>query len=110
MNGGLMNPLAGGDIHNLWDFLQILLGLVIQIGFPIVVLFIVFVGFRFVQHSATGNADELKKDRQYLFWAIVGALILLGAQALSFAIKATVDEIQGRASFDTNIERMIESV
>lgn len=86
----LKNPLA---FDSLYDFLVALLGIVIQIGFPIVVLFIVFIGFRFVQHSATGNAEELKKDRELLLWAILGALILLGAQVLAIAIQATVGDL-----------------
>ena len=86
----LQNPLAFSSLD---QFLVALLGLVVKIGFPIIVLFIVFIGFRFVQHSATGNAEELKKDREYILWAILGALILLGAQALAFAIQATVGDL-----------------
>lgn len=85
--GGLANPLAFCSIG---EFLFALLGLVIQIGFPIIVLFIVFIGFQFVRHSAEGNSEELAKDRTNLLWALVGALILLGAQALAIAIQATV--------------------
>lgn len=88
---GLQNPLAFGSLE---EFLNALLKVFIQIGFPIVVLFIVFIGFRFVQHSAEGNAEELKKDRTLIFWALVGALILLGAQALAIAIQATVGDLQ----------------
>lgn len=88
--GALCNPLRASTVQ---EFLTILLGLIVQIGFPIIVLFIVFVGFRFVQHSASGNAEELKKDREYFLWAVIGALILLGAQAISLAISATVDQI-----------------
>jgi len=87
---GLTNPIA---FCNLGDFLIALLGLVAKIAFPVIVLFIVYIGFRFVQHSASGNAEELKKDRDLFFWAIVGALIVIGAQALSFAIQATVGQL-----------------
>ena len=86
----LQNPIR---FNTIYEFLNGLLELIIAIGFPIVVLFIVFIGFRFVQLSAQGNAEELKKVRGYFFWAIVGALILLGAQALSFAIEATIIEL-----------------
>jgi len=91
---GLTNPLEAAGINSLPDFLNAVLGVVIQIGFPIIVLFIVFIGFRFVQHSAEGNADKLKEDRTLLLWAIVGALILLGAQVLAIAIQATVGNLQ----------------
>lgn len=87
---GLCNPLAFGTLD---EFLVRLLGLITQIAFPIVVLFIVYIGFRFVQESAAGNADKMKDLRNLFFWAIVGALLVLGAQALSFAIQATVGEL-----------------
>ncbi|MEK7613762.1 MAG: hypothetical protein AAB439_02725 [Patescibacteria group bacterium] len=89
-SGGLQNPL---QFCTLTDFLSALLGAVIQIAFPIIVLFIVFIGFRFVQESAAGNAEKMKELRGLLFWAIVGALLILGAQVLSYAIDATVQQL-----------------
>ncbi|XKT74177.1 MAG: hypothetical protein ACJKTH_02350 [Patescibacteria group bacterium UBA2163] len=89
-HGGLNNPLGPDSIS---EFFTALLGLIAQIAFPVVVLFIIFIGFRFVQHSATGDAEGLKKDREYFLWALVGALLVLGAQALSFAIEATVNNL-----------------
>lgn len=89
-DGGLTNPIK---YDSLGAFLVALLGLITKIVFPIIVLFIVYIGFRFVQASATGNADKLKEFRGYFVWAIVGALIVLGAQALSFAIQATVGQL-----------------
>lgn len=85
--GELTNPLKFNTID---QFLQGILGAAVLIMTPIIVLFIIYIGFRFVQHSASGNAEELKKDRELLGWALIGALIVLGAQALSFAISATV--------------------
>lgn len=87
---GLSNPLS---FCTLDGFLVALLGIVIQIAFPVIILFIVYIGFRFVQESAAGNAEKMKDLRGYLLWALVGALIVLGAQALSLAIQATVEDI-----------------
>lgn len=84
----LQNPLR---FDSLYEFLNGVLELAIAIGFPIIVLFIVYIGFRFVQASATGDAEGLKKARENIWYAILGALILLGAQALSLAIQATVE-------------------
>lgn len=84
----LTNPIR---TTNIYQFLQTLLQLVAQIAFPIIVLFLVYIGFMFI--SAQGNPDKLKKAREYFFWAIVGALIVLGSYALSMAIKATVDQL-----------------
>lgn len=86
-HGGLENPLK---FETLTEFLVALLKAITQIAFPIIVLFIVYIGFRFVQESAAGNAEKMKDLRGLLLWAIVGALIILGAQALAFAIDATV--------------------
>ncbi len=87
--GGLCNPLAYTDLTT---FLQQLLKIVAQIGFPVIILFIVYIGFLFI--SAEGKPEKLKTARSYLFWAIVGSLIVIGAQALSLAIQATVNQLQ----------------
>ncbi len=86
--GELCNPIGFGTLS---EFLEGILGVAIAIGFPIIVLFIVYIGFRFVQSSATGDTEGLKNAKKNIFWAILGALILLGAQALSFAIQGTVE-------------------
>ena len=86
----LDNPIR---FNTIYEFLNGLLELIIAIGFPIVVLFIVFIGFRYVQLSAAGDASKLSEIHKQFFWAIVGALILLGAQALSLAIEATVVDL-----------------
>ena len=85
---GLCNPLAFNDLTT---FLQKVLEIVAQIGFPIIVLFMVYIGFLYI--SASGNPDKIKKAHSYFMWAIVGALLILGAQALSIAIKATVTQL-----------------
>lgn len=87
----LVNPLGEGT--TLTTLLERVLQLAIQIGFPILVVYIVYIGFQFVQ--AEGNPDKLKQVRSNFFWAVVGGVILLGAQALALAIKATVDQLQG---------------
>lgn len=85
----LLNPL--GETDTLTEFIANLLELVVMIVFPIIVLFIVYIGFLFI--AAQGNAEKLTAAKKYLLWAIVGALLVLGAQALSFAIQATVDQL-----------------
>ena len=87
-SSGLCNPLGYSDLTT---FLQKLLQLVAQIGFPVIVLFMVYVGFQYV--TASGNPEKLKKLHSYLLWTVVGALIVLGAEALSLAIQATVNQL-----------------
>ena len=84
----LNNPIGYSDIYS---FLTALLELATYIAFPIIVLFIVYVGFLFV--SAQGKPEAIQKAQKYFFWAIVGALIVLGAQALAYAIEATVESL-----------------
>ncbi len=82
----LINPLKGGA--TLESFLSSILDFVIRIGAIIVVLMLVFVGFKFVM--AQGKDSELVEARKMLLWTIVGALILLGAKAIQVAITETV--------------------
>lgn len=85
----LENPLR---FDTLYEFLIELLNVVIAIAFPALVLFFVWIGFKFI--SAQGNAEELKKVRGLFLWAVVGALLVLGARVLAEAIRATVQELR----------------
>lgn len=87
--GGLCNPLG---YDSLWTFLEKILQLIVQIGFPVIVLYVVFIGFKFI--TAEGKPEEIAKVRSLFFWAIIGALVVLGSQALAFAIQATVEQLQ----------------
>jgi len=80
------NPLA---YDTLQDFLLAILNSVIYIVFPIIVLMIVYVGFKFVQ--AQGNAQKLQEAKRSLVFTVIGALVVLGSVALAIAIKETVD-------------------
>lgn len=84
----LTNPIQTNSISEL---LARLLSLIALIAFPIIVLFIVYIGFLFV--TSRGNPEKLTKAREYLLYAIIGALLVLGAEALSLAIQATVEQL-----------------
>jgi len=85
---GLCNPLKFGTLP---QFLSEVLKVVAEIALPIVVLFLVYVGFLFV--TAQGNEEKLKEAKKYLLWTIIGALIVLGASVLSQAIQTTVSNL-----------------
>ena len=87
---GISNPI---QYNNLRDFLEALLDVIILIAVPIIVVMIIYSGFLFV--TAQGKPEGLVKARKAFFWTVIGALIILGAQALSLAIQGTVDDIQG---------------
>ena len=85
----LINPLKGGG--NLMSFLQSILDFVIKIGTVVVILMMVFVGYKFV--VAQGAPDKIKEARDALLWTLIGALILLGSKAIAFGIEKTVQAI-----------------
>lgn len=87
----LNNPLNSGK--SLEGFLQDILAFVIRIGIIIVILMIVFVGYKFV--VAQGKPAEIEEAKKMLLWTVVGALILLGSQAIAIGIKATVQTLGG---------------
>ncbi len=86
--GGLDNPL---NSNNLTELLSAILGFVQTIGAIFVVLMLIWTGFKFVH--AQGNSTELKSARESLLWTVIGALILLGATAISLGIEATVKSL-----------------
>ncbi len=88
-NVTLINPLQGGG--NLESFLLSILAFVIRIGTIAVILMLVFVGYKFV--VARGEPGKITEARSALLWTVVGALILLGSQAIAIAIKSTVQAI-----------------
>jgi len=90
-NTTLVNPLNVGNCTSdtcLMVFLNKILDFVIQIGTIVVILMMVYIGYLFV--TARGNDAKITEARQALLWTVVGALILIGAKAISTGIEATV--------------------
>lgn len=85
----IANPLKG--ITSLPDFLKVLLAAVIQLGEVVIVLAFVWIGFLFVK--AQGAPAELKKAREAFFWTIIGALILLSANAILAVVQSTATSL-----------------
>lgn len=85
----LLNPLGQGA--TLESFLLQILDLVIRIGTVVVILMMVYIGYKFV--TARGEPGAITEAKQALLWTIVGALILLGAKAISVGILATVQAL-----------------
>jgi len=82
------NPITYGGIETIPDLLFALVDLVFLIGVPIIVLFIIYAGFLFV--SAGDNEAAIGKAKVVFMWTVIGALVLLGAKAISLAIQETV--------------------
>lgn len=93
----LVNPLGNSSCSAtnscVSDFINNIMKLVIKAGTVAVILMLVYVGFLFV--TAQGEPAAITKARNALLWTVVGALILLGSQAISLGIQATVKAIGG---------------
>ena len=91
----LLNPLGPSNCNPadncLMNLLKSILGFVIQIGAIFVIVAMVYVGFLFV--TAQGNESKLTEAKSAFFWTVIGALVLLGAQAIFTGIKATIDAL-----------------
>jgi|CXWL01.1.fsa_nt_gi heme/copper-type cytochrome/quinol oxidase subunit 2 len=87
----LINPLKSGT--SLETFLGNILAFVVRIGTIVVILMLVYVGFLFV--TARGEPGKITTAREALLWTVIGALVLLGAQAISMGILATVQALGG---------------
>ena len=84
----LYNPLG---TTNVWDVMIKVLSVVIQIGAIVIVFMLVYVGFLFV--TAQGDTGKLTTARSALLWTVIGALILLGAQAITIGVCETAKSL-----------------
>lgn len=84
----ICNPLKATSISG---FFKDLFRAAVKIGLPIVVLFIVYAGFKFV--SARGNSEKLNEAKQNFVWVVVGTTIFLGAWLIAEIIAATLKQL-----------------
>jgi hypothetical protein len=84
----IKNPLK---VKNIQDLLAAILSAIVQIAIPFLVLAVMWVGFLFV--AARGNPNKLADARQALFYTLIGALIILGAQTLSVILSGTISQL-----------------
>lgn len=89
----LENPLAGGGINDIPTLVQEILNIVLTIGVPLIVVAIIYAGYKFI--AAQGNSEKLKEAKNTLVYVLVGAAILLAAYAIASVIVSTVTAIRG---------------
>jgi len=82
------NPLK---LDSTQKVLEAFLKILIQIGAVAVTLAIVYAGFLFV--VAQGNPEKINTAKKTLFYTIIGALILLGAQIISSVVQSTITQL-----------------
>lgn len=86
------NPLGNtSGVDTLPLFIEKLLEIVILIGIPIVVVFLIYAGFLFVKSQ--GDQKHLGEAKDALLYAVIGAAILLGAKVIALAIQGTVNDL-----------------
>ncbi len=85
----IANPLK--DIKSLPDLLKAVFKAVLQLMEFIIVLAFVWIGFLFVR--AQGAPGEITKAKKALGWTIVGALILLSAEAILGVVQSTATSL-----------------
>ena len=84
------NPLSNSVGNSLLSLLNVILTRIIMpIAAIFVVVWIIWAGFTYV--TANGNPAKIKTAHQRLLWALVGAVILLGAAGISAVVQNTVN-------------------
>ena len=86
------NPLLPSIGNNLLSLINAILNnVVLPVGAVVVVLWIIYAGFKYV--TAEGNAKKLEEAHKTLIWALIGAGILLGSVGISVVVKNTINAI-----------------
>lgn len=87
----LANPLT--SYPTIPAFIAGVLKAVALIGLPIIALFIVYAGFKYV--LARGKEGPLQEAHKNLGYVIIGAFLILGAWVLATLIGGTVSQLVG---------------
>lgn len=87
----LTNPFKTGD--NLYDLAKdILRNVIMPLAGILCVLAFIYAGFMYVM--AQGKPAELAKANKMLLYAAIGSALLLGAEAITFAVETTVKALK----------------
>ncbi|HDQ16764.1 MAG TPA: hypothetical protein ENN31_01415 [Candidatus Vogelbacteria bacterium] len=86
----LQNPLKAESFAG---FIQEILSIVVRVGLPMIVIFMMYVGFLFIK--ARGNEQELTKAKTAFVYAVIGAALILGAWVISVGIANTIRDLGG---------------
>jgi len=86
----LTNPLS--NISSIPDFFRVLIEIILVFAIPFIVFFIIYAGFLYV--TAQGNPEKIKKAHNALLYALIGGLLILGANVLLIIITNTINQIK----------------
>ncbi len=82
----LENPL---ESDNLMGLLQEILDVIMVFAVPLIVFMIIYSGFLYV--TARGNESQVTNASKALLYAVIGGVIILGANIILAVISGTVD-------------------
>jgi len=82
------NPIKAKSIQGLFE---VILDIILVFAVPIIVFFIMFAGFKYVM--AQGNSEAISEANKMLLFALIGGVLILGANVLIDVIQGTVDSI-----------------
>ena len=82
----LTNPLTTPTITDLFLAVINILRIVLL---PIILLFIIYAGFMYV--TGRGNPENIQRATKALTYAIIGGVIILGAEAIGLIVRNTAN-------------------
>lgn len=82
------NPLGG--FSAIPDLLFAVVNILLIIAVPLMVFFIIYAGFNYV--TAQGNPEKIAVANRSLMYSLIGAVVMLGAFAISAIITNVVCE------------------
>lgn len=85
----IQNPLAATSITGLF---QSIIEIIMVFAIPVIVFFIVYAGFLYV--TARGDTGQIQKAHQALLYAVIGGVIIIGANVLIDVVAGTVNSIK----------------
>lgn len=84
------NPIKAESIQQL---LAMLLKFFVRVATVLCVIYMIWSGFMFVK--AQGNEKDLETAKRGFLYAVIGTVIMLGAEVIATAISKTVADISG---------------
>jgi len=83
-----LNP----NLTTVESFIEAILNVLLVLSVPIIIICIIFAGFTYV--TAQGNPEKIKTANRSLTYALIGAVLILGAVALSGIIAGLVNSFR----------------
>ncbi len=87
----LANPLDS-SISSIPAFFNVLVDIILVFAIPFIVFFIIYAGFLYV--TAQGNPEKIQKAHAALLYALIGGMLILGANVLLYVITNTITQIK----------------